>query len=256
MTGGRISRTVGLVTMSIVAFDADEGTVGAAVTSCAIAAARRVLHVRPGVGAAVAQGASEIPWSEDILDAVGSRVSLAEALARFLRDDNQLAVVGFGGGVAVHTGSGCVPHAGHVVGGPVACQVNTAALADAADRMLGAFHTASGPLAERLVAALAASGGDTRGQQAAGVIVAGAGPLRGHPDEPHIDLRVDDHRAPVDELGRLLSLHRAHCTMRLLSGDDSDQKITVLEGLLREHANDPHLLRALQRARTAARSTP
>ena len=57
------------------------------------------------------------------------------------------------------------------------------------------------PLAQRLVAAMAAgeaAGGDKRGRQGAALrIQAGE-------DYPALDLRVDDHPAPIDELQRLL----------------------------------------------------
>ncbi|HZB92571.1 MAG TPA: DUF1028 domain-containing protein, partial [Stellaceae bacterium] len=60
-------------------------------------------------------------------------------------------------------------------------------------------------LAERLLAALEAgeaAGGDRRGRQAAALLVATT------EDFPDIDLRVDDHVAPLAELRRLLDLYR------------------------------------------------
>lgn len=115
--------------------------------------------------------------------------------------------------------------------------------------MLDAFRAARAPLAERLVAALGASGGDARGRQSAAVVVTGRGPLRGDADEPHVDLRVDDHRHPVEELRRLLSLHRAQCRMRQML----DGALPVLEaevtGLLATHPEDPFLRRASSRLR-------
>ena len=103
-------------------------------------------------------------------------------------------------------------------------------------------------MAERLVAALDASGGDAaRGHQGAAVIVTGFGPLRGYADEPHVDLRVDDHRNPVGELRRLLALHRAHCEMRRIQDVPEEQRTLVIEALSREHPGDPHLERALRR---------
>lgn len=238
------------MTLSIIARDPDAGVVGAAVTSCAIAAARRILHVRPGVGAVVAQGSSEITWGDAILDLLERGTSPADAIKAVSFDETtQVAALAFDGELAVHTGSHCDPHAGHATGVGVSVQVNTAARPDAADRMLAAFAGARSPLAERLVAALAASGGDARGQQGAGVIVTGQTPLRGYEDEPHVDLRVDDHRDPVAELGRLLELHRAHCTMRSIRNSPPDDQLPVLAELLGRHPGDPHLRRAVQRAR-------
>jgi uncharacterized Ntn-hydrolase superfamily protein len=241
------------VTLSIVAYDVRANVVGAAVTSCVVAAGRRVLHVRPGVGAAVAQASSEITWGEEILDALAAGRTPADAIAPFAKDRTQLAAVDFTGGVAVHTGPRCDSHAADAVQPVehVSAQVNTAALADAAERMLHAFHALGdgAALAERLVAALAASGDDARGKQSAAVIVAGPGPLTGYADEPHVDLRVDDHRDPVAELERLLALHRAHCAMRLAFADAGADLLAVVAPLAERHPDDPHLARALDTAR-------
>jgi uncharacterized Ntn-hydrolase superfamily protein len=76
--------------------------------------------------------------------------------------------------------------------------------------MSEAFSAASGPLADRLVAALLAAegeGGDVRGRQSAALVVAAA---EGEPWRKTVDLRVDDHTAPLDELQRLLRLQRAY----------------------------------------------
>src|SRR5258708_23433996 len=66
-----------------------------------------------------------------------------------------------------------------------------------------------GPLARRLLAALAAGdggGGDSRGKQSAALYVVGAGGGYGGSDVL-VDLRVDDHEEPVAQLARLLDLH-------------------------------------------------
>jgi uncharacterized Ntn-hydrolase superfamily protein len=65
------------------------------------------------------------------------------------------------------------------------------------------------PLAWRMQAALEAgekAGGDKRGKQSASIVVVRdkAGP-NGSSDK-FIDLRVDDHKKPVEELGRILAL--------------------------------------------------
>jgi uncharacterized Ntn-hydrolase superfamily protein len=81
--------------------------------------------------------------------------------------------------------------------------------------MAAAFAASSGELAERLLAALTAGdkeGGDSRGRQSAALYVARAGGAYGGVLDRHIDLRVDDHGAPVYELERLLGLHRFYLT--------------------------------------------
>ena len=67
------------------------------------------------------------------------------------------------------------------------------------------------PFPERLVAVLEAgqaAGGDSRGQQSAVLIVERRGGGIGGYGDRAVDLRVDDHPAPIAELGRLLRLHR------------------------------------------------
>jgi uncharacterized Ntn-hydrolase superfamily protein len=63
-----------------------------------------------------------------------------------------------------------------------------------------AFAASTGPLAERLIAAMAAgeaAGGDKRGRQSIALRIQGA------EDYPELDLRVDDHEDPLAELRRL-----------------------------------------------------
>jgi uncharacterized Ntn-hydrolase superfamily protein len=76
--------------------------------------------------------------------------------------------------------------------------------------MSAAFDAAEGLLSERLFAALVAAegeGGDVRGRQSAAIVVA---PAEGEPWRLTVDLRVEDHENPLDELGRLLTLQRAY----------------------------------------------
>ena len=159
--------TVDAVTLSILAFDPEINVVGAAVTSCVLAAGRRVLAVRPAVGAVATQAGSEITWGDEILDTLERGALPEDAIAPFEQLDVQLAAIDFKGRTAAFTGQNCTPPAGHHAGANVTVQVNTAALEDAVERMLDAFHAAvTQPLAERLVAALAASGDDARGKRA------------------------------------------------------------------------------------------
>jgi uncharacterized Ntn-hydrolase superfamily protein len=129
------------------------------------------------------------------------------------RADRQLGVVDAAGRAAAYTGGSCLTWAGHTVGPGYAAQGNllvseatVTALADVFERSAGT------PLAERLLAALAAAqqaGGDRRGQQSAALYVVregggydGCGVL--------VDLRVDDHTAPIAELERLYELQQLY----------------------------------------------
>ena len=79
--------------------------------------------------------------------------------------------------------------------------------------MARCFEETTGFLCDRLVAALAAgqaAGGDSRGQQSAALLVVREkGGYSGFNDR-FIDLRVDDHPQPIDELRRILLLHKLY----------------------------------------------
>lgn len=111
------------VTLSIVAFDAEAGTVGAAVTSCVVAAGPRILHVRPDVGAAVAQAHSEITWGDDILDRLAGGQSPEQAIDPRRQNETQVAAVSMMGTVAVHSGDRCPPHMGHITAANMALRI-------------------------------------------------------------------------------------------------------------------------------------
>ena len=165
-----------------------------------------VPHVREGTGAVALQSVPEVTHGGRILDRLGDGATPAEALEAVLRDDpgeamRQTAVVDAAGRVAVHTGASCIAHAGHVTGEGVSCQANMMARDTVPGAMAATFGAASGPLPERMLAALEAAeaeGGDLRGRQSAALVAGGVG------------LRVEAHPDPVGELGRLLVLHRAY----------------------------------------------
>ncbi len=73
------------------------------------------------------------------------------------------------------------------------------------------FEAAAGrPLAERLLEALAAAqaaGGDRRGQQSAALYVVKKDSGYGASSDVLVDLRVDDHPRPIEELERLWGIH-------------------------------------------------
>jgi uncharacterized Ntn-hydrolase superfamily protein len=82
--------------------------------------------------------------------------------------------------------------------------------------MAKAFESATGDLAERMLAALdaaEAAGGDIRGKQSAALIVVSGTPT-GRPWQDRVyDLRVEDSAAPLPELRRLVTLARAYNLM-------------------------------------------
>ncbi len=202
-------------TYSVVAFDPATGELGAAVQSHWFSVGSLCAWVRPGVGAVATQSVVEPAHGPHGLDRLGRGEDAAAALAGVLATDalaavRQVGVVDARGRVAVHTGAGCIPEAGHATGAHWTCQANMMGRATVPDAMSAAFAASDGDLAERLMTALEgaeAEGGDVRGRQSAALLVA---PAQGEPWQVRLDLRVEDHADPVGELRRLLRLQRAY----------------------------------------------
>jgi len=85
-----------------------------------------------------------------------------------------VGIVGITGTPATHTGEECFPWAGGHTGEHHTCQGNILVGEDTVLAMARTFEETTGPLSDRLVAALAAgqtAGGDSRGQQSAALLV-------------------------------------------------------------------------------------
>ena len=123
----------------------------------------------------------------------------------------QVGIVDAKGKVANYTGDECVKWAGAVSGKHYTAQGNTLAGEDVVKAMGKAFETAEGELADKLMAALFAGqekGGDRRGQQSAALFVVREQGGYGGFNDRYIDLRVDDAEKPIEELQRLLKIHK------------------------------------------------
>jgi uncharacterized Ntn-hydrolase superfamily protein len=206
------------VTFSIVAADPDEGEVGAATESKFLAVGAVVTWARGDVGAVATQSFAEVTFGPRGLDLLAEGMAPQTALDRLLefdqkREGRQVGMVDASGRAASFTGSKCFEHAASLVGDGYACQGNILASAEVVPAIAEGFLTATGPLAERLVEALRAgqrAGGDRRGQESAAILVAKPGAGYGGTHDRYIDLRVDHHDQPIEELAGLLSLHRLY----------------------------------------------
>jgi len=207
-----------LSTFSIAAADPDAGEVGVAVQSKFLAAGAIVPWARGGVGAVATQAFAEVTFGPSGLDLLASGLTPTQVLERLLVDDprreeRQVGVVDASGHAATFTGAECFEWAGGVTGPGYACQGNILASADVVRAMATSFEDTAGRLADRLVAALRGgqrAGGDRRGQEAAGLVVAKPGGGYGGTHDRAIDLRVDHHDEPIEELAKLLDLHRLY----------------------------------------------
>jgi uncharacterized Ntn-hydrolase superfamily protein len=202
-------------TYSIVAFDPATGELGAAVQSHWFSVGSLCIWARPGIGAVATQSVVEPAHGPNALDRLAAGDGAEAALATVLEPDplaavRQVGVVDAGGAIAVHTGSDCIPCAGHATGDGYSCQANMMERDTVPGAMSAAFTAAGGGLADRLLAALDAAeaeGGDVRGRQSAAMLVV---PAEGEAWRARVNLRVEDHAAPLDELRRLLGLQRAY----------------------------------------------
>ncbi|HYF62143.1 MAG TPA: DUF1028 domain-containing protein [Herpetosiphonaceae bacterium] len=209
-----------IATFSIVGCDLSNGDVGVAVASKFLAVGSVVPWAQAGAGAVATQSYANMSFGPDGLALLSQGLDAQACLDQLLaadagREQRQVGVVDMRGGAATWTGSQCHAWAGGVTGRGFAAQGNILTGPGVVPTMAAAFEATSGELAERLLAALAAGdkeGGDSRGRQSAALYVARAGGAYGGVLDRYIDLRVDDHGAPVAELGRLLSLHRFYLT--------------------------------------------
>jgi uncharacterized Ntn-hydrolase superfamily protein len=206
-------------TFSIVAADPTTGEVGCAVQSKYFAIGAVTPWVRAGVGAVATQAMGVVARNgERALSAIAAQVGPAAALEQALAEDDgrelrQLGAVAADGCAAAFTGRECIEWAGHLVGDGFAVQGNMLAGAEVLAAMRSAFVEMSAPLHERMLAALEAgqaAGGDRRGQQAAALVVEQLGAAERWREgiDRICDLRVDDHREPIGELRRLVTLWR------------------------------------------------
>jgi uncharacterized Ntn-hydrolase superfamily protein len=203
------------VTYSIVARDAATGELGIAVQTRWPNVGAVVPWAEPGVGAVATQSFAEESYGPLGLARMRDGASAQEALDRLIADDadrdiRQIAMVDVNGRAAAFTGRRCVYAAGHITENGLSIQANMMERPTVWPAMAEAYRAATGELAERLMAALRAAeaeGGDVRGRQSAALLVV---PAAGSAWTTRYDLRVEDHRAPIDELARLLRLARAY----------------------------------------------
>ena len=203
------------MTYSIVARDPVTGELGVAVQTRWPNVGSVVPWAEPGVGAVATQSFAEESYGPLGLARMREGASAQEALDRLLADDadrdvRQVGMVDATGRAAAFSGSRCVFAAGHVTGDGVSIQANMMERPTVWPAMADAFASTEGPLADRLMAALQAAeaeGGDVRGRQSAALLVV---PASGPAWATRYDLRVEDHRRPLDELARLLRLARAY----------------------------------------------
>ena len=206
-----------IATYSIVACDLDTGQWGVAVQSKFLAVGSVVPWAEPGVGAVATQSYANPRYGPDGLALLRQGLSAQEVVRRLTdaddgRDQRQVGIVDGQGRAATFTGPGCHDWAGGRTGEGYAAQGNILVSAETVDALAETFEASQGKLAERLLECLAAAqaaGGDSRGQQSASLLVVERDGGYAGLSDVVLDLRVDDHERPIEELERLYRLHQA-----------------------------------------------
>lgn len=209
-------------TFSIVAFDPETEELGVAVQSRAFSVGGGVPWAEAGVGAIATQASTNESFGPRGLAMLHQGYTAAEVLDMLLasdpgRENRQVGIVDAHGGSASFTGSKCLAWAGDSTEVGLSVQGNILAGAGVVADMVRAFNDTKGELAERLLSALhaaQAAGGDRRGQQSAAILV--VRPSDAYPEyrTRYIDLRVEDHASPIEELERVFRMHQASDLLR------------------------------------------
>jgi uncharacterized Ntn-hydrolase superfamily protein len=214
------------MTYSIVARDKKTGEFGVAVQSHYFQVGPVVPWAMAGVGAVATQSQVNVSYGPLGLELLRAGHTAEQALGALIAGDphadlRQCAIVDAAGRVAAHTGTKCIPAAGHTRGDGFSCQANLMEKDTVWSAMAAAYQSTDAPLAERMMAALEAAeveGGDIRGRQSAAMlVVCGTSTGRSWEDRV-IDLRVEDAAEPLLELRRLLRIKHAY-----LADSDADR---------------------------------
>src|SRR5437868_800500 len=206
------------MTLSIVGRDPQTGELGIAVQSKFLAVGAVVPWAKAGVGAIATQAWANTSYGPRGLELLANGLPAAETIAQLTNEDEgrasrQVGIIGASGEPATYTGDECFPWAGGHTGEHYTCQGNILVGEDTVLAMARTFEQTAGSLCDRLVTALAAgqaAGGDSRGQQSAALLVVRQGGGYGRCNDRFIGLRVDDRPQPINELQRILQLHKLY----------------------------------------------
>jgi len=230
-----------VATFSIAACDLAVRQWGVAVQSKFLAVGSVVPWAEPEVGAIATQATANPSYGPNGLALLRARLGPSEAVERLTseeggRDERQLGIVDGQGVAASWTGSGCNDWAGHRTGPGYAAQGNILVGQETVGALATTFEgNAQLPLAQRLIECLAAAqaaGGDRRGQQSASLLVVQKDGGYAGLSDVLVDLRVDDHERPIQELQRIYGLH-----FRLF-GQSPREGWLPLEGELRTEVDE------------------
>jgi len=207
-----------VATFSILGFDPETGEVGGAVQS-RVFTLTGVLAADADAGIVATQAIVDVSYGPKgiaLLKAGMSPDAIIKAIwdsdpdpcpDRWTKHGRQFAVMNLKGEAATFTGPKASAWAGGKLGKYSAAQGNILAGPAVVDSMIKAFEETPGHLSLRLMAALEAgqaAGGDTRGMQAASMVIVKKGAGVWLNNDTVLRFQVDDQENPYQELRRVV----------------------------------------------------
>lgn len=217
------------MTFSLAGRCARTGMLGAVVTTSSLAVGARCSHARAGAGAVLSQHFTDPRLGPMALDLLGHGQTAEEAMNAIVaatpqREWRQLAIIDRHGGTAAFSGAKVQPEKGAAHGRDCVAIANIVRSAAVPRAMVEAFEAASAAsLAQRLIGAIQAgeaAGGEFKPVASAALIVVYREAF------PYIDLRVDEHDSPIEELARLLSAYEGEADAYVTRAVDPDGALT------------------------------
>lgn len=223
------------MTYSIIGFDPETEELGIAVQSKFIGVGSVVPWAKAGVGAVATQSYANPAYGPDGLRLMEEGRSAEETLKILIEADKgralrQVGIMDAQGAAATYTGEDCYDWAGGKLGENCVAQGNILVSGETVEAMIDSFENTKGKLAKRLLTALnagQAAGGDKRGMQSAAIYVVKEKGGYLEANDRFIDLRVDEHPDPINELIRIYKLHQLY-----FAGPEPEDVLTI-EGELR-----------------------
>lgn len=205
-----------VATFSIVALDPKTEELGIAVQSKFLGVGAVVPWARAGVGAVATQAWANTSYGPRGLELLAKGMSAEDVVEKLTSADRgkqrrQVGIVDASGRAATFTGERCMEWAGGIARKNFCVQGNILAGEAVVKAMAKGFEAAEGDLGDRLIAALEAgqeAGGDRRGRQSAALLIVKEKGGYGGYNDRYRDVRVDDHKTPIQELKRIYALHK------------------------------------------------
>ncbi len=208
------------MTVSVLARDPATGRLGGAAVTGNLCVGGWVLRgdSRTGIVAAQGEQPSTI-WADEAFDLLHQGHEAQAVVDRIVSQDDgrawrQLSVLGRSGAEGAFTGRANRDWKGALAERDLVIAGNILAGPEVLEAARHGFRDASGPMEDRLMAALRAaetSGGDSRGHLSAALLIV-------CDTEPPLSLRIDWDEAPLEALARLLERARRPDYVRWVAG--------------------------------------